>query len=252
VHERLVKIECGEEEFARANGKIWWTYVYGFLYLIGHCLTLFLWLFDMLKFEGAFFWSVIFGVPHALNLILLALHISHVIRLFDARFLKFRRDVSSGRFDDHSVLWDTLHECRNVASKLSEDLRYILGIFSCSLLLSIALQGAAVFIFKGAMFSLVYMLLNAFVLLFVMFECQTLTSEFQEFREELIHMPVDSVMGDIGGPIRMGFMLALQRDCALPSLKAFSFSLSIDNFYNAVLITLTSAASLLWVIFANL
>lgn len=78
---------------------------------------------------------------------------------------------------------------RNLLLLPGSRLCFYIGWFAFFLLLCIVLQGAAVFIFKGAWFSLIYMALNVVTLLFVMYESQTITATFNEFCEEIIHLP---------------------------------------------------------------
>jgi hypothetical protein len=110
------------------------------------------------------------------------------------------------------------------------------------------MQGAAVFAFQGEVGSLLYMLLNVVSLLSVMYECQALNNEFSELCEEIIHLPTESALGPIGSPIRNGFLMALKRTDSYPNMTAFGVvKFSMENFYNAFIISLGSVASVLWV-----
>lgn len=250
--EQSLRRDCDDSrQFESNQAGIARIYLMGFTYLFFHCVLLTIWLYPVLGNTWNLqlrFWVIDFGIPHALNPILLQCHISHIVLVFNARIELFRKDICNGHFECKDDLWHTYRRCRNSINRLSECLKYILGFFCLSLALAILLQGIAVFIFQGDIGSLTYMVLNIFVLLSVMYESQTLAKTFSDMCEDIIHLPADSVLGTMGSEVRQAFMVVLKRTDLYPSLSAFGiFQFSMENFYNAFILSLGSVASVLWV-----
>lgn len=97
--EKQLLYECGLEVYKRAEGEIIDLYRGGFVYVVSHCTVLFLWLHSKgYPQEMVIFWSLQFGLPHVICMVLLACHISHVIRLFNTRVKIFSEDIKSRIF----------------------------------------------------------------------------------------------------------------------------------------------------------
>ena len=99
-------------------------------------------------------------MPHALNPILLTVVITRIFEYCSARIECFRSKFNSGYYKSADSLWDAFIKLRNEIEQYGEKLGFALGFFLFTLLLAIIFQGLAVFVFKGEMFSLVYMSLN--------------------------------------------------------------------------------------------
>lgn len=218
--------------------------------MVIYCIFIWFWLgyTNGLPFEQWGFWVFIFGIPHALYPILLCCHVAHVVRLFDARLEAFREDVVNNNFTSVDEIWDTFFRCRKAANDLSDQLKNVVGIFCITLLFAILFQGAAVFVFEGEIGSLTYMVLNVVTLLWIMGECQQLNHVFSELCEDIIHMPVSSVLGDLNSNTRILFVMAMKRGEAYPYMTAFGFiKFSMENFYNAFILSIGSIGSVVWV-----
>ena len=101
----------------------------------------------------------------------------------------------------------------------------------------------AVFAFAGEWFSLVYMVLNIAVLLFFMVECQDVGENISALCEDIIHLPTNSILGDLDSVTRTNMLMTLQREKAIPCIMAFGWSLSKENYRNVILVSLASIGS---------
>ena len=138
-------------------------------------------------------------------------------------------------YSNANDLWDAFHRATMAGEKLSYDLSGLMGCYVFFLLLSIVLQGLAVFVFEGEWFSLVstslpcvlssiylsiylfvclsslnlpihsshfpmkiYLLANAATLIFVVYESQTLIYEFNELVDKLSFLGTTSALGSVG------------------------------------------------------
>jgi len=239
--------ECGMIEYKKVQRGFDLNYFIACGLLLLYCFLIYMWL-NPLPLREVIFWVFGFGIPHAFSPLLLTCHVAHVVRVFDARIEAFRENVRNNEFTSANELWDTFSRCRSSANELSDKLKYVVGIFFTAVLLAILVQGAAVFVFEGEIGSLTYMLLNIATLLWIMGECQQLNHVFSELCEDIIHMPVDSVLGPLDSNIRILFVTALNRSDSYPYMTAFGFiKFSMENINNAFILSVGSIGSVLWV-----
>jgi len=155
--------DCGELEHEHVKRIVERRYHGHLFYFTIHVIVLYIWLYSNgYPFFDVLFWSIIFGVPHALNPILLTVVITRIFEYCSARIECFRSKFNSGHYKNADSLWNSFIKLRNEIEQYGEKLQYALGFFLVSLLLAIIFQGLAVFVFKGEMFSLVYMSLNVY------------------------------------------------------------------------------------------
>lgn len=255
MYENRLIVDCGIEKFDTCQTKILGYYHRGAQYLIVHSALLFIWLYASdYGLNASFFWAATFGIPHALHPILLSCHIAHVITLFDYRIEDFKTLILKHTYKhiEANFFWDIFQNYRRDATDLAETISHTIGPFGIALVGSIFFQAIAVFVFKGQLFSLIYMLLNVFSILFVMLKCQGITQVFSDLCEQVIHLPcVDevgrkTVLGDIGSPIRNGFLMAFQREATYPAVVVFGLTLSMNNFYNTLIFSIGSISNVIW------
>ena len=80
-------------------------------------------------------------------------------------------------------------------------------------------QAIAVFWCAGEWFSLVYMLLNIFLLVFLMSECKAVGETIAGLCEDIIHLPSDSILGNLDSVKRTNMLMTLQREKAIPAVE---------------------------------
>lgn len=221
------------------------------LYLVG----VFFWLKNKpnLPSDHVLFWTFDFGLPHALNALLLTCHISHVVRLHNARISYFRNQVvenSRRHFESVADLWKKYFEIRHKAANLSFSMKSLIGIYFGALSLAVLFHVLAVSTFEGEVASLVYMVLNVVNLLWIMVESQAMHSNFKSLCDDIMELPEDSIMGPIGGMERNGFMPLLQRTHSgvHPAMTVFGlFEISTDNFRTVLVLSIGSIITYVWV-----
>lgn len=235
--------ECGMDYYKQKQIGIIYHYHLGMFWVIIHCAVLYKWL--IVETPNHFmFWAVYFGIPHILNPILLTMHVSHIIHMFVARLEYFRNSIASNAYDDIDHFWDTFRNARRSAMKLNEELQPILSMFTFLLFFAIVMQSITVFsIFKSHFYSVIYMISNAVMLFWVMFQAQRVNYAFETILWEINYLPINSVLGDFKSSDRQYFQKFTSTKDILPSLslKIFGFvTVSIDFFYKMMPIVVTS------------
>lgn len=230
--EKALLAECGQEKFEEAETDVLKMYRRGIIYCVLHITTLFIWLQSKgYSMDLVMFWSFYFGVFHVLCPVTLACHIGHVIRFFTKRVAVFRDDITyfennegmsicgADHISDANQLFDNYQLCRQETSKFCARIDFITDWFPLSLFLAIVGQAIAVFWCAGEWFSLVYMLLNIFLLVFLMSECKAVGETIAGLCEDIIHLPSDSILGNLDSVKRTNMLMTLQREKAIPAVE---------------------------------
>ena len=247
VSEDLKRDYRGIKGFDKTNKLVEKDYNFYLYYCMLHVIGLLTWLYSKGydKFD-VLFWSCIFGVPHALNPILLTVVIRRIFKFSSARIDYFRQKFNEGQYSTCSMLWDDFIQLRNEIENYGDELGYPLGFFVFSLLGSIIFQGVAVFVFKGEMFSLVYMALNVTCLISVIKEAVNVIKSFNDCCDDIIHSRTTSAVGEIGGLERQNINTVLSREDFSPAFRAFEFRISSSQLIQAVSVSAAAIISVLW------
>jgi hypothetical protein len=242
-----LKRDCGEEEYERTKRTVEKEYHKYLVYFVCHVIALLTWLYSK-KYPlfDVFFWSITFGVPHALNPILLTVVITRIFKFSSARIDYFRQKFNEGHYKTCSMLWDDFIQLRNEIERYGDELVNPLGFFLGALLLSIVCQGVAVIIFKGEMFSIVYFFLNAYCLFSVIYGAVKVIKSFNDCCDDIIHSRTTSAVGEIGGLERQNINTVLSREDFSPAFRAFVLDLNSAQLMQAISVSALSVLSILW------
>lgn len=239
--------ECGFDDFTKLKEKMEYLYQVHFVYCLSHVLVLLGWIHATYALWDAVFWSMIFGVPHVLFPVLLTVLLVRIFSLYNYCIEKFRCKFRNGSYKNSQEVWDHIIKIRNGILSLSNSLEVPLGTFMLILFLAITFQGIVVFYFNGEAFSLVYMVLNIWCLIWTLYGAQHTYALFNDAVDDIIHSSASSSVGNIDSSSRTNMIFALTQSTFAPRFKAFSFvSLSSETLITILLFCASSIISVLW------
>jgi hypothetical protein len=248
--------ECGIDFYKEKLQGVIFNYHMGMFWIVLHCSVLYMWLyFGQGTRKHYMVWCVFFGIPHILNPMLLTMHIAHVIHMFVARLDHFQMSIARNSYNSLERFWDTFCGARKMKTRLDEELNPVISFFCFILLGAILIQGLTVLtLLKNQFFSIIYMISNVVMLLFILFEAQRVNKGFEKILWEINYLPIDSVLGDFNSPQRNWFQKFSTAKELMPSLslKIFDF-MSVDNtfFYQVLTFCFVSLTTVISTHFKN-
>jgi len=254
--------ECGVDQYEDSfKKKISSKYYMHVGYGVFHVALLYIWLGPLYLFDDpigkvgrdypsteVWFWCVIFGVPHALNPILLTVVITRIFEASLYRVRHFREKFTIGEYKkDVNAMWDAFVHIRNDVEKLSGEMQNTIGVFVLALSLAIGGQAFAVFLFRGDPFSMIYLLLNCWCLFWVVYGAQEVMEEFNATTDDVVHSDTKSTLGAIDSKPRTSVNSVMIHASFAPSFRAFSMiSLSKEALWNTTLSSIVAILGVIW------
>lgn len=243
--------ECGVDQYEDTfKKKISGNYTMHICYCVWHVGLLFVWLGYVRGYPPleVGFWCFIFGIPHALNPILLTVVITRIFKASLYRVKHFREKFTSGVYKkDANAMWDAFVHIRNDVEKLSADMQNTIGVFLLALGAAIGGQAGAVFLFRGDPFSIIYMFLNVWCLFWVVYGAQEVMEEFNQTTDDVVHSDTSSTLGAVDSKARTSVNTVMIHATFAPSFRAFSIlSLSKEALWNTTLSSLLAVGGVIW------
>ncbi len=243
--------ECGVDQYEDSfKKKIARNYSMHISYCGFHVALLLIWLGYLRNYpvSDVGFWCIIFGIPHALNPILLTVVITRIFEASLYRVKHFREKFTSGEYKkDANAMWDAFVHIRNDVEKLSGDMQNTIGVFIFALGLAISGQAFAVFLFRGDQFSMIYLLLNVWCLFWVVYGAQEVMEEFNATTDDVIHSDTKSTLGAVDSKPRTSLNNVMIHATFAPSFRAFSMiSLSKEALWNTTISSFLAIIGVIW------
>ena len=228
--------------------KIFAQYLFFYTYSAVHVGVIFMWLNSEEKYRGwpAYFFSIFFGIPHAVIPMTLLCQINHVVLLFTSRVEALQAQVRNYTPDElHDKYVSLRDDAFSLCKRLNVDGLFI--VFPLTLILAIVVHGIAVFYFDKDRLSFVYMILNIVLLLNLIKICTTIPTCINDLKDSISHLPTNTCLGNLASPDRLNMVLSLNIVAeGVPTVNSLGYSLTSENFGRAFVVSLAAMASFVW------
>ena len=242
--------ECGVDQYEDSfKKKISRNYNMHIGYCVIHVALLYIWLGCVENYpsDDVAFWCLTFGIPHALNPLLLTVVITRIFEASLYRVKHFREKFTRGEYKrDANAMWDAFIHIRNDVEKLSGQMQNTIGCFVFALGLAIGGQAFAVFLFRGDRFSMIYLILNVWCLFNVVYGAQEVMEEFNATTDDVVHSDTKSTLGAVDSRPRTSLNSVMINQQFAPSFKAWQISLSKEALWNTVISSVLAIGGVVW------
>ena len=221
--------ECGVTQYEKFKRDVAYDHAWHIGYGVLHCILLYWWLGYIRYYPASdvFFWSGLFGIPHALNPLYLTIAITRIFKCSLYRVRQYRQDVVRHEYkEDVDTMLNMFVHIRNDVNKLTRDMEGTISWFLGSLFLAIFGQLFSYFVvFGGDPYNAIYLLLNVWCLVWVFRGAQEVTEEFRLTVDDIIQSGTSSALGALDYKARIGFIKSIQA-LSIPMFKIGTISLS--------------------------